>query len=239
MSSEESTFETCSSENFAWEKFSGREKHGLCRSWQGTPGTCQLYSILCPHRAALQCLYNDLQTKKKVLFQSFNQQTCFECFLICARTSARPWGYKNEEAFIAHHSSLTSQATCFVVSFPLQDSPRCSFYSARVKPGLTVLNLVWLFNLWWGDEGSLWREKCSEHQMGLSDMEHRCYKLQKRQPIFFLFFCPHTWKVRRKIMRSVLCWNSILTSGSVRADVLYLEVLSGKSNLGCHLSGHS
>lgn len=92
---------------------------------------------------------------------------------------------------IPHHSSLTSQATCFVVSFPLQDSPRCSFYSARVKPGLTVLNLVWLFNLWCGDEGSLWKEKCSEHQMGLSDMEHRCYKLQKRQPIFFIFLSTH------------------------------------------------
>ena len=52
--------------------------------------------------------------------QSFNQQTVFECFPISARPSARPWGNKNEEAFIAHHSPLALQATCFVASFPLQ-----------------------------------------------------------------------------------------------------------------------
>ena len=36
-------------------------------------------------------------------------------------------------------------------------------------------------------------------------------------------------------MRLALCWNSILTSGFVRADTLGLEGLSGKSSLGCHL----
>ena len=144
-------------------------------------------------RSSSQSLHNDLQNKKKALFQSFIQSTnmflvLFHwCQAFCKAPGLQKWRSFHHSPFTSH---LSSNMFCGI-SFPSRLSLMFILF-CWAKPVWMVLNPAWLFGLWRGSKGPLWRGQCSQHQMGLSDMWSRYHKPPEEMQANLILFFVHT-----------------------------------------------